>query len=159
RASRSRRTRGHVRPSSAGALPFARATCRVGKGAGNAVPQTKVSRAPCPRGLAQLRIMTAWARRTIGFLLVEFSASAHSPSKTGVRRPYGPPYKTVHYVESKENRSLFRLWARGAPSLLSSVSLENRGGWRATRRMAWISPDRARECVAPGRARIAGLWA
>jgi len=35
-----------------------------------------------------------------------------------------------------------RLWARGAPSFLSSVSLENRGGWRATRRMAWITPDR-----------------
>src|SRR5262249_4986871 len=61
-----------------------------------------------------------------------------------------PPYETVHYVESKENRPLFRLWARGSPSFLSSVSLENRGGWRATRRMAWITPDR------PGSALLQG---
>src|SRR4029450_1040462 len=30
-------------------------------------------------------------------------------------------------MESKENRPLFRLWARGSPSFLSSVSLEIEG--------------------------------
>ena len=42
------------------------------------------------------------------------------------------------------------LWARGSPAFLSSVSLANEGDGAPTRRMAWISPDRVRECVAPG---------
>src|SRR5262245_51085305 len=53
-------------------------------------------------------------------------------------------------VESKENRPLFRLWARGSPSFLSSVSLDQARGRRATRRMAWISPDRPESAWLPG---------
>src|SRR5262245_31564593 len=36
--------------------------------------------------------MQWWARRTIGRAAMKGCASAHSPSKTGVKRPYGPPY-------------------------------------------------------------------
>src|SRR5437870_10112255 len=36
--------------------------------------------------------------------------------------------RSVKDIKAKENRPLFRLWARGSPSFLSSVSLENRGG-------------------------------
>ena len=53
-------------------------------------------------------------------------------------------------LESKENRPLFRLWARGSPSFRFFRLPRNRGGWRATRRMAWITPDR------PGSASLSG---
>src|SRR5262245_57469274 len=95
----------------------------MGKGAGTALPFGEVSRAPCPRVLSQLRIMTAWARRTRVFAIGETSCQRLCP-----------PYETVHYVESKENRPLFRLWARGSPAFLSSVSLANEGVGAPTRR-------------------------
>src|SRR5262249_40122020 len=49
---------------------------RVGKGAGTTFRYVETSRAPCPRVLAQLRIMTAWARRTRVIVLGKFRASA-----------------------------------------------------------------------------------
>src|SRR5262249_35486953 len=78
---------------------------RVGKGVGSAAPQTKVSRTPCPRVLAQLPIMTAWVRRTRDFAIGKFRASA-----------FAHPTRLCMFVESKENRALFRLWASGAAS-------------------------------------------
>ena len=75
------------------------------------------------------------------------------------------------FVESKENRPLFAALARGSPAFLSSVSLENRGGWRADKahcpdysgRVVRITPDDGREasrpapCGAP--TRYLGLYA
>ena len=52
-----------------------------------------------------------------------------------------PPYKTVHYVESKKKIGpCLRLWARGSPSFLSSVSLEIEGDGAPTGRSARITP-------------------
>ena len=42
----------------------------------------------------------------------------------------------------KEYRPLFRLWARGSPAFSLFRLPRKRGGRRATRRMAWITPDR-----------------
>src|SRR5262245_881587 len=53
-------------------------------------------------------------------------------------------------LSQKKIGPCLRLWARGSPSFSSSVSPRNRGGWRATRRMAWITPDR------PGSALLQG---
>src|SRR5262245_310543 len=70
----------------AGAVGWAKALARH-------FPDSKDSRAPCPRcHNSQLR-KTAWARRTIDTVVSKGTANAHSPSKTGVRRPYGPPYE------------------------------------------------------------------
>src|SRR4029450_9894334 len=46
-------------------------------------------------------------------------------------------------MESKENRPLFRLWARGSPSFFSSVSLEVEGDGApqgACARLPWTRP-------------------
>src|SRR5262245_50290521 len=53
-------------------------------------------------------------------------------------------------LSQKKIGPCLRLWARGSPSFSSSVSPRNRGGRRATRRMAWITPDR------PGSALLQG---
>src|SRR5215831_6294955 len=83
--------------------------------------------------------MTAWARRTIGFLLVEFSASA-----------FAHPTRLCITLSQKKIGPCLRLWARGRPYFLSSVSLANRGGWRATRRMTQVTLDRPRSAWLPG---------
>src|SRR5262245_36126130 len=49
-------------------------------------------------------VCNAWARRTI---------VSHLCRRLCHR--LCPPYGAVHYVKSKENRPLFRLWARGSP--------------------------------------------
>jgi hypothetical protein len=77
------------------------------------------------------------------FICIEGPANAHSPSKTGVRRPYGPPYGAVHYVESKENRPLFAALGQGVALILFFRLPRNRGGRRATRRMTQVALDRS----------------
>jgi hypothetical protein len=75
---------------------------RVGKGAGTALLHDEASRAPCPRRHDSRLRKNAWARRSTGSPLWTRAASAHSPSKTGVRRPYGSPYKLTLRVWQNE---------------------------------------------------------
>src|SRR5207244_7748629 len=88
------------------AIVLIRANTRVGKGAGTAYRRGPVFRAPCPRVLPSV----GFGLRRVG--------TAHDRSCCADRscQRLCPPYETLHYVESKENRPLFRLWARGAPS-------------------------------------------
>src|SRR5262245_7983063 len=70
---------------------------RVGKGAGHGLPALQCLSCAVPtRSLSSALICDAWARRTIGLAKDEGRASA-----------FCPPYKSVHYIESKDNRPLF----------------------------------------------------
>src|SRR4029450_11398753 len=54
-----------------------------------------------------------------------------------------PTRNASSHVGSKENRPLFAALGQGV-ALIALLRLpRNRGGRRATRRMAWISPDRS----------------
>src|SRR5262249_12394565 len=77
-------------------------------------------------------VCDAWARRTIGIAAQKGRASA-----------FAHPTVPCMFIESNENRPLFRLWARGRPHSASSVSLAGEGDGAPTKRMAWITPDRS----------------
>ena len=68
-------------------------------------------------------------------------------------------YELCILVGSKEIGPCLRLWARGSPALLSLRFPLRRGGRRADKAHGLDYARPAQECVAPGRARIAGLWA
>ena len=53
-----------------------------------------------------------------------------------------PTLQAVHYVESKEYRPLFAALGQGVARIPVFRFPLRRGGWRATRRMVWITPDR-----------------
>src|SRR5262245_42316748 len=50
--------------------------------------------------------------------------------------------RSVKCIETKENRPLFAALGQGVALIALFRLPRNRGGWRATRRMAWITPDR-----------------
>src|SRR5262245_13528803 len=89
-----------------------------------------------------------WARRTRDFLCVGGRASA-----------FAHPTALCILVESKENRPLFAALGQGVALIpVFSFPLKARGLARhKAHGLDFARP--ARECVAPGRARIAGPWA
>src|SRR5262245_19814713 len=86
-----------------------------------------------------------WARRTRDFLCVEGRASA-----------FAHPTRAI---AAKENRPLFAALGQGVALIPLSVSLEKARGMARHKAHDPGYPGSARECVAPGRARIAGPWA
>src|SRR5947208_3779417 len=102
---------------------------RVGKGGGTAVAHREVPRAPCPRVLAQLRIMTAWARRTRVFAIGKFRAGA-----------FAHPTRPCITLSQKKIGPCLRLWARGSPAFLFFRLPRKRGGLRADKAHARIPP-------------------
>jgi len=122
-------------------------SCRVGKGVGTFVPCAQDYRAPCPRVTDRSRsYANAWARRTRGFIVKQGCASA-----------FAHPTRSLRLSSSKENRPLFRLWARGAPSFPLFRLPRKRGGRRADKahcpdysgRVVRITPDDEVHCDAP----------
>src|SRR5262245_22727509 len=55
----------------------------------------------------------------------------------------------MNYKQSKENRPLFAALGQGGALIPLFRLPRHRGGWRATRRMAWISPDRPKSAWLP----------
>jgi len=90
----------------------------------------------------------AWARRTTGHSSTRSSANAFA-------HPQDCALRSVKRISAP----VCCFGPRGSPAFLSFASPSGEGVGAPTRRMAWITPDRARECVAPGRARNAGLRA
>src|SRR5207245_6657578 len=66
-----------------------------------------------------------------------------------VKQP-APCGASMSCVQAKENRPLFISLGQGGALIPLFRLPRNRGGWRATRRMAWITPDR------PGSASLSG---
>src|SRR5215510_4393298 len=69
------------------------------------------------------------------------------------------PARWVNCKEPKENRPLFAALGQGVALILFFRLPRKRGGRRADKAHGLDYARPARECVAPGRARIAGLWA
>jgi len=110
-------------------------------------PAEAGNQGPCPHGLSKLGPRFRGDERRM--LLRPWSPIQLSKSRCD----------GVACKEAKENRPLLCRWARGSPSFLFfRLPRKSRGMARhKAHGLDFARP--ARECVAPGRARIAGLWA
>src|SRR5438105_3790500 len=103
--------------------------CRVGKGApAHTEPQSRsTARAPCPRVRPVFTLSPdTWARRHArAFVTSALWAGAHSPSKTGVERPAGPPSNDRIRAKPALGRG-FLGWKL---ALLNSMLDRRRRGW------------------------------
>src|SRR5215510_10241783 len=119
--------------------------CRVGKGAGHRLStrESVACAVPTKDGAPCIDADGGHGVRE-ALIGVEGRASAHSPSKTGVNALMAHPTTLCITLTQKKIGPCLRLWARGRPYFLTSVSLEIEGVGAPTRRIARIAPGGVR---------------